>query len=182
MRLYQPIYNDFIKTLGLSEGTTILQMQFLCELYGRLSEFEKMEALLAKLEGDIEKGDNATKPQIFDAVSAASRWCYLTGVFESSWQLVSWLIQCFWQLAALTWRIQALKDAEFVAGKAGSHEEIPDLIELRELLELVLKTRNDMASIEVPKEQLENLGRTALTAEQRNSHFKVMGQIFSKPK
>jgi hypothetical protein len=139
-----------------------------------------MDALLAKLESDLNGGDVAKKQEILNFVSAASRWCCLTGVFESSWHLIRWLIRCFFSIAALTWRIQILKDAEFVAEKTGRPEEIPGLVELREKLELIYKTGKDSASIEVPTGHLELPRETALTAEQLNKRFKFMCQIFAR--
>jgi hypothetical protein len=180
VRLYQLAYDDFYYMLGLKSEVTIHQMQFLCEMYGRLSEFDMIDALLAKLESDVRGGDVAKKEEILNLVSAASRWCCLTGVFESSWHLIFWLMRCFFSIAALTWRIQILKDAEFVADKTGRPEEVPDLVELREKLELIYKTGNDSKSIEVPTGRPEIPRETPLTAEQLNKRFKFMCQIFAR--
>jgi hypothetical protein len=135
VRIYQPVFDDFINTLGLSAEATVMQLKFLCELYGRLSKIDELKAILKKLEPLFQNGDMANKEEIRRSVEEASRWCYLTKVYESCWHLIDWVVEWVWPLAAQTWRLGILRDAADVAERTGRLGQIPDIIALCESVE-----------------------------------------------
>jgi hypothetical protein len=176
IRLYEIAYHDLIPTLSLRSGVSVSELGYLCELHGRLSQWEKMSSLLKNLGTDLKNGDTQMKANILQSANDASRWCYFTKVYESCWYLLEWLY--IFGSHDLSYRIRLLKDAEDVAERTGREQRIPNLVAERNQMELIRKTGQSVASIEVPTEHLERSTSLSLSNEELYDAFKIIGTKF----
>ena len=90
-------------------------VRFVCELYGRLELYKKIDEILEHVSQSFQQTGKSLKPMLLKQFYSVVTWCFTTKQFPAAQHVIRWLVSNGLHLEDLSPKANILRDLELLA-------------------------------------------------------------------